>query len=129
MATKRPATAKLDAGALHAAFAPVRKAARGLPEVEERTSYGTPALFVRGKLFARIWEDGATLVVRTDFDSRDALLHAQPKIFHLTDHYRDYAAVLVRLAQVSPTRLAALLSDAWEFVAPKTLVKARRAPR
>ncbi len=129
MATPRQDITKLPPDALHAAFAPVRKAARGLPEVEERLSYGTPALFVRGKLFARIWEDGATLVVRTDFDSRAALLHAQPKIFHLTDHYRDYAAVLVRLAAVSPTRLAALLSDAWEFVAPKTLVKARRAPR
>lgn len=129
MATKRRATTKLDAEALHAAFAPVRKAARGLPEVEERTSYGTPALFVRGKLFARIWEDGATLVVRADFDSREALLRAQPRIFHLTEHYRDYAAVLVRLAEVTPARLAVLLSDAWEFVAPKTLVKARRAPR
>jgi hypothetical protein len=116
---------KLPAAALDAAFRPVRKAAKALPEVEEGTSYGTPALKVRGKLVARLWEDGETLVVCTDFDSRDAMLRASPKIFYLTDHYRDYPAVLVRLAAISPSRLAAVLSDSWEFVAPKSLVKAR----
>lgn len=115
----------LPAAALRAAFEPVRKAASGLPEVEVGTSYGTPALFVRGKFFARIWEDGGTLVIRADFDSRDAMLRAWPKIFYLTDHYLGYPALLVRLAEVSATRLAAALSDSWEFVAPRSLVKAR----
>ena len=117
--------AALPAAALSAAFAPVRKAAIGLPEVEEGTSYGTPALFVRGKFFARIWEDGGTLVIRADFDSRDAMLRARPKIFYLTDHYLGYPAVLLRLSAVSATQLAAALSDSWEFVAPRSLVKAR----
>lgn len=36
------------------ALARLRKAAAGLPEVEEGTSYGTPALKVRGKLICRI---------------------------------------------------------------------------
>jgi hypothetical protein len=115
----------LPAAALRAAFEPVRKAATGLPEVEEGTSYGTPALFVRGKFFARIWEDGGTLVIRADFDSRDAMLRARPKIFYLTDHYQGYPALLVRLAEVSATQLAAALSDSWEFVVPRSLAKAR----
>jgi hypothetical protein len=103
----------------------LRKAARGLPEVEEGTSYGTPALFVRGKFFARLREDGETLVIRADFDSRDAMLRAQPKTYYLTDHYRGYPAVLVRLGVISPSGLAAALADSWEFVAPRSLVKTR----
>jgi len=34
-----------------------------LPEVELSTSYGTPALKVRGKLIARLKEDGESIVV------------------------------------------------------------------
>ena len=38
-------------------------AKRRLPEVEAGLSSGTPALKVKGKLFARVWEDGETLVM------------------------------------------------------------------
>lgn len=52
-------------------FETVRDIGRTLPGVEESTSYGTPALKVRGKLLARLWEDGETLVVKIDFDTRE----------------------------------------------------------
>ena len=42
--------------------------------VEESTSYGTPALKVRGKLLVRLREDGETLVLMTTFVDRDLLL-------------------------------------------------------
>jgi hypothetical protein len=109
----------LTPAALQKAFKPVLRAAARLPGIAESTSYGTPALKVGGKLLARLKEDGASIVVRMDFDSRDLLLKTQPKIFYLTDHYRGYPAVLVRLAATSPTRLRAILTDAWELVAPK----------
>ena len=112
---------------LSVAFEPVRKAAAGLPDVEEGTSYGTPAFRVRGRFFARLREDGESLVLRTDFDSRDAMLRAQPRIFYITDHYRDYPSVLVRLSVVRPAQLRELLADSWRSVAPKTLV-ARHSP-
>lgn len=107
---------------LLASFQPVRQAARELPGLEEGTSYGTPALRVKGKLLARIWEDGHTLVVRVDLDSQDSMLRLQPKIFFLTDHYRGYPAILVRLGVISPKQLREVLLDSWRFVAPKTLV-------
>ena len=44
-----------------------------LPEVEEGTWYGTPALKVRGTGFARLREDGA-LVVMVDVLEREALM-------------------------------------------------------
>lgn len=104
-------------------FATLQRAARHLPQVEAGLSYGTPALKVKGKLFARLWEDGETLVLRVDFDSRDAMLKAQPAIFFLTDHYRGYPAVLVRLPKVTDAQLRVLLEDSWRFTAPKRLAQ------
>ena len=105
------------------------KLARALPEVVESTSYGTPALKVRGKLFARLKEDGETLVLRSDFIDREALMRTAPRIFFLTDHYRDYPWVLVRLGAIRAPRMAVLLEDAWRRAAPKTLKRARDAGR
>ncbi len=105
-------------------FSRVQAAAAHLPGIEVGLSYGTPALKVKRKLLARMWEDGETLVLKVDFDSRDAMLRAQPALFFLTDHYRGYPAVLVRLPKVKPAMLRALLEDAWRFTAPKKLVQA-----
>ena len=114
--------AALPGPALLAAFEKVRRAAKGLPAIEEGTSYGTPALRVRGKFFTRIWEDGGTLVVKVDLDSQDSMLRLQPEIFYPTDHYRGYPVILVRLSKIRAAQLRELLADSWRFVAPKSLV-------
>jgi hypothetical protein len=100
-------------------FAEVSEFARTLPGVTESTSYGTPALKVKGKLFARLKEDGETLVLRMDFVNRDLLLNAEPNLFFLTDHYVGYPWILLRLTRVTPKRLRELLEDACLLAAPK----------
>jgi hypothetical protein len=107
----------------------VRELARALPEVEDSTSWGMPALKVRGKLIALRKEDGETLAVRTDFFEREALIRAAPDTFFFTDHYRNYPWVLVRLGAVEQEQLAEMLEDAWRRVAPKRLVGAFDAER
>jgi hypothetical protein len=104
-----------------ATFETLRQLALALPEVEEGPSYGTPAFRVRGKLFARIWEDGETLVLKIGFDARELLMQADPKTFFITDHYRNSPCVLVRLPAVDPSHLRDLLEEAWLFNAPKRL--------
>ena len=96
----------------------MRRLALALPGVEEGTSYGTPALKVKGKLFVRLKEDGVTIVLKTDFDERDVLMQLDPKTFFITDHYRDYPWVLVRLERVGEPRLRELLGQAWRRVVP-----------
>ncbi len=93
-----------------------------LPGVEQGTSYGTPSLHVRKRFLARLKEDGETIAIRVEFLDRDVLLQADPAAFYLTDHYRDYPAMLVRLAKVRPEVMAELLEQAWRRQAPKTLV-------
>ena len=104
-------------------LATVRRLALALPGVEEGLSYGTPGFRVRGKFLARLWEDGETLVVKCGDDERDFRMKADPETFFVTEHYRGYPTVLVRLARVSQADLRAVLEEAWRRQAPKRLVK------
>ena len=95
----------------------------GLPEVETGTSYGTPALKVKGKLICRLRTDPDALVVRViDLADREALLQGQPDVIFTTPHYDGHPYVLVRLDAVARDQLAELLEDAWRIRAPKRVV-------
>ena len=96
--------------------------AADLPEIENGTSYGTPALKVRGKFMARLRDEGSVLVVRCDLDEKPFLLEANPDTLFTTPHYDGYGAVLVRLDAVPLDELRELLIDAWMMAAPKRLV-------
>jgi len=94
-----------------------------LPGVEASTSYGTPALKVKGKLLARLKEDGQSIVFRVTFDQRDLLMQTKPKVFFITDHYLGYPAVLMRLSAATAKQAADVIEMAWRFSAPKRLRK------
>ena len=94
-----------------------------LPGVEASTSYGTPALKVKGKLLARLKEDGQSIVFRVTFDQRDLLMQTKPKVFFITDHYLGYPAVLMRLSAATVKQAADVVEMAWRFSAPKRLRK------
>jgi hypothetical protein len=96
-----------------------------LPEVEEGTCFGTPALRVRGKFMCRRRTDPDALVVRViDVADAQALLLGQPHVFFSTPHYEGHPYVLVRLDVISRDELAELLEDAWRLRAPKRLIAA-----
>ena len=61
------------------------------PEVEVATSFGTPALKVRGKGMCRLRTNPDALVLRViDLGEREALLQGQPDAFFSTPHYDGY---------------------------------------
>ena len=91
----------------------VRQIGLTFPHVEEGTSYGTPALKVKGKLFARLKEDGNSLVVRTPFEQRAEMMEVDPETYYITDHYRNYEYMLVRLSRVHPDALRDLLQGSY----------------
>jgi hypothetical protein len=109
-------------------FETVREIALALPGVEEGLSYGTPGFRVKGKLFARIWEDGETLVLKVGFDAREILMKAEPATFFITDHYAGYPYVLVRLPVIDRSKLAGVVEEAWRLNAPKRLLASHDAP-
>jgi hypothetical protein len=105
-------------------FDDVRKLALAWPEVEDGTSYGTPALKVRKKMLARLREDGDSLVMPgVPQDEREMLVETQPKIFYFTDHYRDYPMVLIRLSKAKRATVEPLLRRHWRTLASKKAVK------
>lgn len=95
--------------------------AADLPGVEQGICYGTPALYVRKRILARLREDGETVAIKIDFFDRDVLLEADPVAFFLTDHYRPYPMVVMRLTKARPTVARGLLEQAWQRAAPKRL--------
>ena len=93
-----------------------------LPEVEVGTSFGTPALRVRGKGMCRLRTNPDALVLRvSDMGEREALLQGQPEAFFTTPHYDGYASIIVDLEKVDPGQLLELLRDTWRIKAPAKL--------
>jgi hypothetical protein len=76
---------------------------------------------VRGRFLARLWEDGETLVVKCGDDERDFRMQADPQTFFITDHYRGYPTVLIRLPRVRLADLRDILEHAWRRQAPRGL--------
>ena len=107
-------------------FADVRDMALALPGVEEGRSYGTPAVKLGKSMLARLKDEG-TLVLKLDMGEREMLMEAAPESFFITDHYRGYPYVLVRLAHVHKPTLRRLLEQAWRAAAPRRLLKAFEA--
>ena len=111
-------------------FDTVRKIAGTLPGVEEATAYGSPSIKVNGAMMACIAVNKAaepnSLMVRIDFDQRDAMIEEAPEKYYLKDHYAPYPSVLVRLSQVSEAELRDVLNASWRFVTSKMKRKKTR---
>lgn len=101
-------------------FDVVREIGLALPEVAESTVRGQPALRLSGRLLAcpalHSSAEPNSIVVNIEPDERAALLKAQPKVYYLTEHYKGYSAVLVRLPQIQRGQLEKVLISAWRFV-------------
>jgi hypothetical protein len=109
--------------------AQLRKIALSFPEALEKPSYGRPAYFVAKKFFTRHREDDDSIVWFVgSIDERDHLLEIDPKTYFITDHYRDYPCVLVRMARIDTTMLQKMLDRRWRAIAPKKLLRELDAP-
>ena len=112
----------------------MRKIALSFPATSEGTSHGKPSFLLAGKFFTRLRsEDDSLVLIVGSIDERDMLLENDPEVFHITDHYRKYPAVLARRTLIEPARLRAMLERRWRNIAPRKLVKeidgtGRKAP-
>ena len=79
---------------------------------------------MRGRLLARLREDGETLAIKTEPAEREFRILTNPDAFFVTDHYVGYPMMLVQLAVVQIDDMRVLLEQAWRMVAPKRLVRA-----
>lgn len=103
-----------------AGWAEVVAAGLCLRGVEEGTSYGRPALRVRGKAFAAEGKaPGHFVLMLESLERVHLLLEMEPDRFFQTPHYAGWPTVLVRYAALPPAELLPLLREAWALRAPK----------
>jgi len=105
-----------------------RRVLLGLPDVAEGRSYGQPAFLLKGHFLARFRDHDTVLVLKlATIDDRDFLMQMNPDAFFFTEHYRNYPAVLVRLAEISRTLLARVVKDSCHHLG--AMPPARPRPR
>jgi len=112
------------------AFDVVRNVGLALPDVEAARRYdGSPVLKRGGCFMAGLATHPSaepdTLVVRSGYEDREWLIADAPETYYLTDYYRSYPLVLVRLSRIDRDALRDLLSVSWRL----TSAKARKRRR
>ena len=110
-----------------ASFELVRTLGLAMQNVAATTKYdGSPVLKAGGTFMAGLAlhpsTEPDTLVVRIDLEERAWLLDDAPDTYYVTDYYRPYPVVLVRLAHVDREALVDLLTVSRRLA----LAKARR---
>src|SRR5208282_1478857 len=102
-------------------FDAVREIGLALPDVVDGTTYGSPALKVRGRPVTCVPVNKSaepnSAVFWVGRDRRAALIKKQPDIYYVTEHYEPHGAVLVRLSRIARDELRELLQLAIRFVA------------
>jgi hypothetical protein len=121
-AVKRPLPNPFDA---------VKRIGLTLPDVESATRYdGSPVLKIAGVFMAGLATHSSaepnTLVVRADLEERELFIEDAPETYYLTEYYRRYPLVLVRLERVTREALRELLSSSHRLTVPKTRLRQRR---
>ena len=88
-----------------------------LPNVVEGRSYGMPSFLLNGRFLARFRDDDTVLVLPlATIGEREVLMELDPRAFFFTEHYRNYPAVLVRLAEVAAPLLSDVVMESWRHV-------------
>jgi len=110
------------------AFDAVRRVGLTLPGVQAATRYdGSPVLKVAGVFMAGLATHSSaepdTLVVRVGFEERESFIEDAPDTYYLTEYYRPYPLVLVRLPRVTQDALRELLSSSYRLSLPKTRLR------
>ena len=94
--------------------------AKTLPGAEVATWYGTTALKVDGKGFARLrTEAEGGLVLMCSLEEKAALLESGDPAYYTTPHYDGYGSIIVDLSTVHRDALADLMRGAWRLKASR----------
>src|SRR3954468_24110920 len=99
-----------------------------VPGAEERLWFHQPSGFVHDRFLAKVHhkEEAVTLQVGS-MEMRDMMLEAEPKLFYITEHYRSFPFVLVRLKALNKTILKEMLTGRAKQLAEMPPPKRRPA--
>jgi hypothetical protein len=112
-------------------FERVKLVGLSFPGVEATTKYdGSPVLKAGGSFMAGLATHASaepeSLVVRIDLEDRQWLLEDAPETYYVTDFYRPYPIVLVRLARLNDDALRDLLLASHRLALAKSRPRSAR---
>jgi len=88
-----------------------RKIALSFEGATEGPYFGKPAIFVAEKFLTRVHHKEEAMVLAVgSMEMRDVMLEAEPKLFYITDHYKNFPYLLARLSQLNKETLKDLLA-------------------
>lgn len=89
-----------------------------------------PSFLLNGRFLARFRDDDTVLVLQlASIGDREVLMELEPRAFFFTEHYRNYPAVLIRLADVPRPLFRDVVTEAWRHVSSKPPARPRKAKR
>jgi hypothetical protein len=106
--------------------AEARKVMLSIPGTDERLWFNQPSVFIHDRFLAKAHhkENAVTLQVGS-MEMRDMMLEAEPELFYITDHYRKFPFVLVRLSALTAKTLKGLLVGRAAQLAAMPAIKRR----
>lgn len=105
------------------------KIALSLPGSEERLWFNKPAVFIHDQFLTKVHhkEDAMVLPIGS-MEMRDMMLEAEPGLFYITDHYKNFPYVLARLSALDRKTLKDMLVGRAAQLADKPKRKAKKSP-
>lgn len=105
------------------------KIALSLPGSEERPWFNRPAVFIHDQFLTKVHEKEEAMVLHIgSMEMRDMMLEAEPRLFYITDHYKNFPYVLARLSALDRKTLKDMLVGRAAQLADKPRRKAKKAP-
>src|SRR5690348_1793209 len=87
------------------------KIALAIPGSEEVLWFRKPAVFLHGQFLTKVHDKEQAMTFRvSSMEMRDMMLEAEPELFYITDHYRNFPFVLARLSALTPKLLKEILA-------------------
>jgi hypothetical protein len=109
--------------------AEARKIMLAIPGTDKRLWFNQPSVFIHDRFLSKVHhkEDAVTLQVGS-MEMRDMMLEAEPKLFYITDHYRKFPFVLIRLKALTAKTLREILVGRAAQLAAMPPIKRRPKP-
>ena len=108
--------------------AEARKIMLELPGPAARPRFREPSVFIHDRFLSKTHkkEDAVVLQVGS-MEMRHMMLEAEPKLFYITDHYRKFPFILIRLERLTAKILKEILAGRAAQLAKMKPIK--RAPK
>jgi hypothetical protein len=109
--------------------AEARRIMLAIPGTDERLWFNRPSVFIHDRFLSKVHEKEEAAVLQVgSMEMRDMMLEAEPKLFYITDHYRKFPFVLIRLSALTPKVLKEILTGRAAQLAQMKPIKRAKKP-